>query len=72
MVPKMPYGGLKNITTWGGNIIYDNVTATHHMYVSRMSNDCNLVDYTKNSRIDHAVSTTGPTGAPCGAMAWMV
>lgn len=57
-----PAAGLKNITTWGGNIIYDNTTATHHMYVSRMSNDCNLVDYQKNSRIDHAVSTTGPTG----------
>lgn len=58
----MPHSGLKNITTWGGNIIYDNVTKTHHLYVSRMSNDCNLVDYQTNSRIDHAVSNTGPTG----------
>ena len=58
----MPHAGLKNITTWGGNILYDNATGTHHLYVSRMSNDCNLVSYTTNSRIDHAVSSTGPTG----------
>ena len=58
----MPHVGLKNITTWGGNVLYDNASGTHHLYVSRMSNDCNLVDYQKNSRIDHAVSLTGPTG----------
>jgi hypothetical protein len=58
----MPHSGLKNITTWGGNIIFENATKTHHMFVSRMTNDCLLVDYGKNSRIDHVVSTTGPTG----------
>jgi hypothetical protein len=58
----MPHSGLKNVTTWGGNIIYDNKTSTHHLFVSRMTNDCNLVEYSKNSRIDHAVSATGPTG----------
>jgi len=34
----------------------------YHMYVSRMTNNCLLNDWRKNSRIDHAVSKsmTGP------------
>ena len=56
------YGMTPNVTTWGGNIIYDAASQAHHMFVSRMTNDCPLDDWTENSRIDHAVSTTGPTG----------
>mmetsp|Transcript_4254 Transcript_4254/g.6102 ORF Transcript_4254/g.6102 Transcript_4254/m.6102 type:complete len:406 (-) Transcript_4254:3-1220(-) len=54
------YGMTPNVTSWGGGIIHDN--GTYHLYVSRMTNNCSLSTWVKNSRIDHAVSTTGPTG----------
>jgi hypothetical protein len=54
------YGVAPNISTWGGGIIYDGTK--HHMFVSRMSNNCLLRAYQNNSRIDHAVSTTGAVG----------
>mmetsp|Transcript_16619 Transcript_16619/g.25112 ORF Transcript_16619/g.25112 Transcript_16619/m.25112 type:complete len:403 (-) Transcript_16619:2071-3279(-) len=54
------YGMTPNVTTWGGGIIHDN--GTHHLYVSRMTNNCALNTWGENSRIDHAISTTGPTG----------
>lgn len=56
------YGMVPNATTWGGGILYDKITDTHHLYVSRMTNGCLLEMWTKNSRIDHAISRTGPTG----------
>ena len=49
-------------TTWGGGIIEDKAGGKHHMYVSRMTNNCSLRHWTSNSRIDHAVSTTGVEG----------
>jgi len=55
------YGMTPNVTTWGGGII-DGGDGKHHMYVSRMTNDCKLNAWTKNSRIDHAVSSKGPEG----------
>ena len=49
-----------NVTTWGGNAIFDG--ERHHLFVSRMTNNCSLAHWTTNSRIDHAVSTTGVEG----------
>jgi hypothetical protein len=49
-----------NITTWGGGVIYDGTK--HHLFVSRMTNSCPLQNWGSNSRIDHAISTTGPEG----------
>jgi hypothetical protein len=54
------YGMVPNVTSWGGGIIFDGTH--HHMFVSRMTNDCPLSTWGANSRIDHAVSTTGPEG----------
>lgn len=56
------YGMKPKLTSWGGNLIYDSKTNTHHMFVSRMSNGCKLNAFMNNSRIDHAVSSTGPEG----------
>jgi hypothetical protein len=55
------YGMTPKITTWGGGIIASR-DGKHHMFVSRMTNDCKLNTWTHNSRIDHAVSSTGPEG----------
>jgi len=54
------YGMTPNLTTWGGNIIFDG--EKYHMFVSAMTNHCPLSTWGKNSRIDHAVSSsaTGP------------
>ena len=49
-----------NVTTWGGGAIFDG--QKHHLFVSRMTNDCSLDHWRSNSRIDHAVSTTGAQG----------
>ena len=54
------YGMVPNITTWGGNAIFDG--EKHHLFVSRMTNNCSLEHWGRNSRIDHAVSTTGVEG----------
>ena len=56
------YGMAPNTTSWGGGVIYEPSTKKHHIYVSRMTNDCTLRTWTSNSRIDHAVSSTGPEG----------
>ena len=49
------------VTTWGGGILVGD-DGMHHMFVSRMTNNCTLSTWTKNSRIDHAVSQSGPEG----------
>jgi hypothetical protein len=54
------YGVAPNISSWGGGVIFDGTK--HHLFVSRMSNNCLLRSYQNNSRIDHAVSTTGAAG----------
>lgn len=56
------YGMAPNVTaTWGGGILVDPKTNLYHLYVVRMTNNCTLENWTKNSRIDHAVSKQ-PTG----------
>ena len=43
----------------GGGVIHDVAgDQLYHLYVSRMTNNCSLRHWTKNSRIDHAVSKT--------------
>ena len=56
------YGMTPNTTTWGGGIIHHGSGDTYHLFVSRMANDCLLEDWITNSRIDHAISHTGPEG----------
>uniref|UniRef100_A0A7S4HQM8 EGF-like domain-containing protein n=1 Tax=Odontella aurita TaxID=265563 RepID=A0A7S4HQM8_9STRA len=48
------YGMTPNVTTWGGNFIFDG--EAYHLYVSRMTNNCTLQAWVTNSRVDHAVS----------------
>jgi hypothetical protein len=56
------YGMAPNTTSWGGGVIYEPHSQKHHIFVSRMTNDCKLSTWTHNSRIDHAVSSTGAEG----------
>jgi hypothetical protein len=53
------YGMAPNKTTWGGNILA--AAGAYHLFASAMTNGCGLGDWSSNSRIEHAVSTT-PTG----------
>lgn len=50
------YGMEPNVTSWGGHAIFDGLT--YHLYVAVMTNGCSLRTWTRNSRIDHAVSNT--------------
>lgn len=52
------YGMAPNLTSWGGNTIYDAASKEYHIYVSAMTNHCPLQTWGKNSRIDHGVSKT--------------
>jgi len=54
------YGTNPSIVTWGGGIIFDG--KRHHLFASRMTNNCNLGHWPTNSRVDHAISTAGPEG----------
>lgn len=56
------YGMAPNLTSWGGNSIYDPSTKKYHIYVSAMTNGCPLSTWGQNSRIEHGVSDqiTGP------------
>ena len=50
------YGQTPHLTSWGGHILTEG--DTHHLFVSRMTNNCSLRHWRTNSRIDHAVSDT--------------
>lgn len=54
------YGMEPNITSWGGNAIFDG--QRYHLFVAVMTNGCSLRAWTRNSRVDHATSfkITGP------------
>ncbi|CAJ1941984.1 unnamed protein product [Cylindrotheca closterium] len=61
------YGMLPNQTTWGGGILVEEQEneakkRLYHLYVVRMTNNCTLEYWTKNSRVDHAIaeSPAGP------------
>ena len=50
------YGMVPNRSaTWGGNILREN-DDRFHLYVSAMTNDCALGDWSSNSRIEHGVA----------------
>ena len=53
----------------GGGVIHDVAgDQLYHLYVSRMTNNCSLRHWTKNSRIDHAVSKTSTIESPEGVL----
>ena len=54
------YGMSPNVTSWGGNAIFDD--SMYHIFVSVMTNGCPLQKWTTNSRIEHGIASqiTGP------------
>jgi len=59
LLPQKPdyipaYGYEPNVTSWGGNIIYDEKTEEYHLFVSEIPGG--LREWTKKSRIIHGVS----------------
>ena len=59
-------GEQQPISSWGGNIFPDEDPAknpnTWHMYASEFTEHCDIRHWSPNSRIIHAVSTSGPLG----------
>ena len=49
------------VSSWGGSVVRGD-DGRYHMWAAEMTNDCGIVVWLSNSRIRHAVSTTGPTG----------
>jgi len=58
VAPVQGYGMSPNLTTWGGNALYDEKTQEYHLFVSAMTNGCPLSTWGGNSRIEHAVAKT--------------
>jgi hypothetical protein len=57
------YGdSLRNHTTWGGGIVHDVDSNEYHLYAAAITNNCLLKKWGSNSRVEHAVSTSGPEG----------
>lgn len=48
--------GVQNVTSWGGNILYDSQDGMYHLFVSRMGGGKGLSSWGDNSQIDHAVA----------------
>ena len=62
----MPLNGRPNVTSWGGNVLLDNATGHHHLYVTEIAgpngSSCGLVSWGSHSTVIHAVSTSGLGG----------
>jgi hypothetical protein len=62
----MPLGGRPNVTSWGGNVLRDNATGYHHLYVTEIAgpngSSCGLVSWGTHSTVVHAVSQSGLAG----------
>ena len=60
------YGMHRNVTSWGGNVLADNSTGLHHLYVTEIAGpngtSCGLISWGSHSTIVHAVSTSGIAG----------
>ena len=57
------YGLHPNVTSWGGNVLVDDATGLHHLYVTEIAGEnCHLVAWESHSTIVHAVSQTGMGG----------
>lgn len=57
------YGMHPNVTSWGGNVLVDNSTGLHHLYVTEIAGaNCGLVSWGSHSTIIHAVSENGMGG----------
>lgn len=50
----------RNMSSWGGSVVAHG--GAWHMYASRLDNHCGISSYLVNSRIVHAVSSSGPLG----------
>eukprot|EP01050_Picozoa_sp_SAG11_P030069 SAG11_NODE_8735_length_981_cov_1.390023_1_plen_55_part_10 len=52
-----------NVTSWGGNVLLDNSTGLHHLYVMEIAGpngtSCGLISWGSHSTIVHAVSKSG-------------
>jgi len=46
----------RNISTWGGSVIFDPTNNISHMWAAEISDHCGLNTWTTNSRIIHATS----------------
>ena len=62
----MPQGHRANVTSWGGNVLKDEKTGHHHLYVTEIAGpngtSCGLVSWGSHSTVVHAVSTSGLAG----------
>eukprot|EP01043_Picozoa_sp_COSAG02_P007506 COSAG02_NODE_225_length_28184_cov_16.570981_7_plen_435_part_00 len=60
------YGMHPNVTSWGGNVLLDNSTGLHHLYVTEIAGpngtSCGLISWGSHSTIVHAVSKSGIAG----------
>ena len=63
LLPADPEGGYKRdgFNQWGGNPFYSAVDNKYHVFVTEMTYGCTINDFTTNSQIVHAESST-PTG----------
>lgn len=67
LAPTKLGSGLKSsdadgfISSWGGSVLRGD-DGTYHMWAAEMVNHCGIVVWMSNSRIRHAISTTGPHG----------
>ena len=54
------YGWSPNVSSWGGNMIFEPKTQLWHLYVAEMADDagnfCGLHEWQSHSRVAHAVS----------------
>lgn len=48
--------------SWGGSVVFEKSTNTHHMFVGEMAGHCGMGTWGKNEAVVHAISTTGPMG----------
>ena len=63
LLPADPEGGFQRegFSQWGGNPFYSDVDHKYHVFVTEMTHGCTINDFTTNSQIVHAESST-PTG----------
>jgi hypothetical protein len=48
----------KNLSSWGGAVLYSNETKLYHMFLSEFLNSCGLATWTVNSQVTHATSAS--------------
>ena len=60
LLPATNYKAFYRATesSWGGSVLYNENDSKYHMFVSDMSYNCTLEEWTTNSRVAHAISDT--------------